>query len=126
MNLRAYHPYDRYEAYKIWETFFKEEFDFPDFLKGFHCAFIIEDKNEEPIVFGGVRPIAELIAVTNKNKTSRDRVMALKKLVEASVYVASEHNYDQLHCFVQGDNWSRQVQTVHFRPTKGQSLYIDI
>jgi len=125
MKIRSYTLNDYKEAWQIWYTFFRDEFDFPDFFKAFHCVFTIENNNE-PVVIGGVRPIAELVAITNKDASTRDRVIGLKTLVEACKFVCAEHNYDQLHCFVQGDKWSRQVQTVHFKPTKGQSLYIDI
>ncbi len=125
MNVRAFREYDNQEAYKVWYAFFRDEFEFPEFLVAFHFSFVIENDNE-PIVFGGVRPIAELIAVTNKNASKRERVTALKKLVEVSCFIAKNRNYDQLHCFVQGDSWSSQVQTIGFRPTRGQALVMDV
>ena len=125
MNMRAYYPEDVWKIRKIWEKHFQEEFEFPDFLKGYYSALIIES-NGEIILAGGVRPITELVCVTNKDTTERQRVTALKNLVQFGMFTCVGHGFDQLHCFVQGDNWKRQVETVSFRPTKGQALVLDV
>lgn len=109
----------------MWYAFFRQEFEFPDFLKGYHCAFAVEDNNEI-IVAGGIRPIAEVVAITNRNASPKQKVMALRKLLEAGKFGCKVNGYDQLHCFVQDDNWARQLQTVHFRPTVGKPLVLDV
>lgn len=125
MNLRPMNHADLEEISKIHEKFFKEEFELPDFFERFHGAFIIED-DKEILLASGVRPIAELVCVTNKDMSIKNRVIALKTATKVGAVIASKEGYDQLHCFVQGNDWSRQVQTFHFRPTKGQALVLDV
>jgi len=127
MNLRAIERKDVEEIAKYHESFFQEEFEIPDFFNRFHGAYIIEDGHDNDFVLaGGVRPIAELIVVTNKSMPAKKRVIALKEATKVGAFIALREGYDQLHCFVQGDRWSRQVQTFHFRPTKGQALVLDV
>lgn len=127
MNLRPMIPGDIQNIARYHESFFKKEFEFPDFFYRFHGAFIIEDGHDNEFVLaGGVRPIAELVCVTNMNASTKKRVIALKEATKVGMFIAGTEGYDQLHCFVQGDDWSKQVQTFHFRPTKGQALVLDI
>lgn len=124
-SIRSFHPRDVEKLREIHEKHFKEEFDFPDFLKGFYCAYTIEVEGQV-VVTGGVRPIAEAIVITDMDAPKRHRVEALHKMLEASMFTCGVHCHDQLHAFVQDDTWLRQLETVHFRPTKGKSLVFDI
>lgn len=125
VRIRSFRPYDFEWVKKVHEKHFQEEFELPEFDNKYHGVFTLED-DSGIITVGGVRPLAELVAITDKDKSARQRVAALKILVEAGMFTCGVNNYDQLHCFVQGEKWIRQIQTVHFRPTKGQSLVLDI
>lgn len=125
ITIRSFHPRDIKKLREIHEKHFKEEFEFPDFFKGFYCAYAIE-ANGEPTVFAGVRPIAEAIIVTDMDAPARDRVEALHKTMEACLFTCGEYHHDQLHAFVQDETWLRQLESVHFRPTRGKGLVFDI
>lgn len=124
-TIRAFRPDDMSKVREIHDRFFKEEFEFPNFLKNYYCAYVIE-VDQNPIVIGGVRPIAEVVAVTDLDASPRNRINALRKMLEAAVFTTAIRNHDQLHCFVQDDTWLRQLETVHFRPTAGRSLVLDV
>lgn len=127
LNLRAIERKDVIKIAKYHEEFFKEEFEVPDFFNHFHGAFVIEDGDDRDFVLAaGVRPIAELVVVTNKNLPTKTRVIALKNATKIGALIAHREGYDQLHCFVQGEQWSKQVQSFLFRPTKGQALVFDV
>lgn len=125
MIIRSLEPTDLELLKKLHEKHFEEEFVLPDFLRNYLCAFTVED-DEGILTIGGVRPIAEVVTVTNKDRTPKDRLDALYRVLDASIFVAQKHDYDQLHAFVQDKRWSNRLQRNGFRPTKGQSLVLDI
>lgn len=125
MNIRSLEPNDLEILKEIHEKHFKDEFVLPDFLRRYLCAFTVED-DEGIITIGGVRPIAEVVTVTNKDRTPRNRLDALYRVLDVSIFVAQKHDYDQLHAFVQDKRWSNRLYKNGFRPTKGKSLVLDI
>jgi hypothetical protein len=125
--IRALEPKDVGKLREIHDKFFKHEFPFPDFFKGFLCSFAITDDDDDTLIcVGAVRPIAEVFAITNKDETTRTRRQALYQILEASSYISSCHGFDQLHCFIQDDPWEKQLLKAGFRPTKGHSLVMDV
>lgn len=124
--IRAFNEGDIDIAKKVWEDFFTEEFQFPDFLKML-CAFVVtpEDSNY-PICIGGVRTLAEVVLITDKNFSVRDRRQALYQVLSASQYVAERSGHDALHAFIQDHNWLYHLKRVGFSETKGKSLYLPL
>jgi hypothetical protein len=125
MIIRSLEPTDVALLKKIHEKHWKDEFVLPNFLNQYHCVFTVEDV-EGIITIGGVRPIAECVTVTNRDIKPETRLEALFKILDASIFVAQKHNYDQLHAFVQDKRWSNRLRKNRFYPTKGQSLVLDI
>ena len=123
MVIRALEAKDMKALEEIHREFFFEDFPFPDFLNSYICAAVIED-DRGIICAGGVRTITELVAVTDKSRSSRDRVKALKKLLEASIYFSTKTGHDHLHTFSQGDIWINQLMKAGFNPCKGTALFI--
>jgi len=124
--IRAYSPDDLEIARKIHERFYKHEFDLSDFLSNFNCVFTIEDNRRNIVTIGGVRPIAEVVAITNKDASVRERRDALIKLLQASLFTANSFNYDQLHVFIQDEKWLKHLLKFGFRYTKGRALVHDV
>lgn len=125
MIIRSFEQEDYFTLKDLHEKHFREEFILPDFFNRYHCVFTVEDSGGI-ITLGGVRPIAECVTVTNKDIHPKIRLEALFKILDASMYVANSYGYDQLHAFVQDKRWSNRLQKHCFRPTKGQSLVLDI
>jgi len=126
MNIRPINPNDILKLQEIHQKHFGQEFIFPNFINEFHCAFVIENDNDEIITAGGVRAIAEAITITNKDFSVKIRREALHKMLQASLFTAGHHNYNQLHAFVQDPSWTQCLKKIGFKDTKGQSLVIDL
>lgn len=125
MRIRDIHPSDLVQLMEIHGLYFKEEFTFPDFLN-FLCAFVIEDE-EGIITVGGIRNIAEVVMLTDKSRTPIQRMAAFHPLLSVYCNAGRRLNFDQLHCFIMDEKWSKRLQkTFNFRPTKGQALVLDI
>lgn len=127
MNIRAFELYDEIRVRDIHEKYFKDEFSFPDFFNKFLLAFVVEDDDKNIISVGGVRTILESVIITDKSFTPQMRMAAFEDMLGASAFAGRKHGYDQLHAFIQDEKWSKRLQkSFNFRPTKGQSLILDI
>ena len=122
--IRACRPEDLKEIKRIHDLYYEETHDLPD-LMNFLCAFIIEDE-QGIITAGGVRDIAECIAVTNKARHAVDRAKALYQLRDLSAVVCREFGYDRMHIWSQDPKYSKRLQKNNFRPSPGQSLILDL
>ena len=126
MNIRLAKEYDLEKIKELHNKFFKDQFEFPDFGKFFN-TFIVEDNKKEIITFGGNKLIAEAIAITNLDYNIEDRYEALEKLLSALSLQVAEKGYDQLHCFVQGnESWLRRLKKHGFKSTKGNALVLEL
>ena len=114
--------YDRLKY--IHEKYYKHEFEFPDFLNHFLCAFTIIGDDGDIVLTGGIRTIVECVALTDKNKSPFIRRKALVELMAASQYVMDRSGYDEMHAFVQDDKWLDQLKRSGFRNTRGQSIVL--
>lgn len=123
VSIRSFESKDIIKAREIWERFFRNDFEFPDFFNGYLAACVVE-KEGEIICVGGVRTITELVALTDKEKNVRDRVRSLKKLLEASIYFSTKTGHEHLHTFSKGDIWINQLTKAGFSPCNGTALYI--
>lgn len=126
MRIRDYQPEDMIKVHEIWRNFFSKEFEFPDFEDKFHYVFIVENDEGEIIVTAGVRPIAEIICLTDKNQSIRDKHEALQKTFEIAKLGTANCGYDQLHAFIQNEKWLQHLLAHGFVRTKGQSLVIEV
>ena len=120
MNIRAYQPSDINELTEIHSKYFDKEFALPDFLLNYLCAITIED-DRGIITIGGVRNIAEILTVTNKDRSVRVRYEALIKMLQVLTYVAQVNNHTQLHAFIQDPIWEKHLINHGFNPTKGKA-----
>lgn len=125
MMVREYRPSDLDNLKEIHSKYFKDEFVLPNFLSNYLCAVTVED-NQGLITVGGIRNIAEVVAVTNKTKTVRIRREALLALLQALGYVARQFNHNQIHAFIQDPIWKQQLIRTGFNPTKGDALVLEL
>ncbi len=128
MNVRAMVPEDIPRLREIHSRYFKNDFEFPDFVNGYLCAFVVEE-NGEIITASGVRTLAENVLITNKSGdfSIAERREALLKILDVSQYICQRYGYNQLHAFVINDeNWTRHLNDYGFHPTKGKALVLDL
>lgn len=126
MRVRGITGADFKEIRDIWEKFYADEFEFPDFVSHFLCGTVVTDDDRNIITAGGVRTIAEAIVITNKELPVKDRREALYKMLNVFLYNAHVNKYQEMHAFVQEPSWREILQRRGFRITKGNALVIDV
>lgn len=112
------------EIKRLHEQHFAKEFDLPEFMK-YICAFVVEDE-KGIITAGGIRDIAECVAVTNMDRSPVDRIKALYELLDASKFVCRRSDYDQMYVWSQNPRYSKRLMRNNFRLPQGQSLILDL
>ncbi len=122
--IREFRPSDMEEVIKLHELYFKDDFYFPDFLR-FVCAFVVEDE-QGILTVGGIRDIAECVAVTNLGRSPQDRIKALYQLLQASIFTCTRNNYDQMYVWSKDEKYVRRLKRNGFRLSEKQSLILDL
>src|SRR5574338_1452047 len=126
MNIRPLSNLDIRQLQQIHEKYYAQEFDFDDFMRGFVASACIESDSGEIISAGGIRPLTEIVLVTNKDFSVRERRAALYNMLAACMFSANKLSIDSLHAFVQDDAWIKHLKRVGFKDTIGKSLYLKL
>jgi hypothetical protein len=113
------------ELRRIHGNFHGEEFPFPDFSRFLGSAVILDD-NDVIISAGGVKPHAELVVITNKIHSPRDRRNAILQLLQSSIYTCGRANVNQLHAFIKDPKWLSQVKHYGFVDCKGTAVCLEL
>lgn len=122
--IRALNPSDLDEIKRLHSLHFAKEFHLPEFMQ-YVCVFVVEDE-QGIVTAGGIRDIAECIAVTNMERSPQDRIKALYQLLDASTFVCRQLEYDQMYVWSQNPKYSRRLMRNGFRLPQGQSLILDL
>lgn len=110
----------------IHKSFFSEN-EYPAFEYGYNAVFTVENNLREIVSIAGIRPIAEVVAITNMDHPVRDRRAALITLAQALGFAASHFSYKQLHAFVHGDSkWIEHLKSMEFRESENKVLILDL
>jgi hypothetical protein len=99
-----------------------DEFPFPDLT---HCHRIPVCDVEGQVIGGGIfRDIPEAIIIIDKNRSRRNKVQAVKELVEEGIKITREFDHEGYHVFVQ-DKEFEDILTKHFgfKETVGKVLF---
>jgi len=126
MKLREFQNEDIPEIKRIYESFYNDN-EYPHFETGYYDVFVVTDDNKKIISIGGVKPIMEIITLTNKNCSVRDRKDALIQIMNTSIYTAVKFGFNQLHAFVHDDSeWIEHLKKVQFKVSDNQVLILSI
>lgn len=124
MILRSITEHDLFIAEQIHKKWYAHEFVMPDLLQ-LQTGFTVEIE-ERPVIIGGIKAIAEIVLLTDKDFPVEARREGLYKSLEASLYMSRQLGYDQIHCSVQDINWERHLKKAGFRNIKGTLLVRDV
>ena len=128
MEIRAYRPEDMEGAKRIFDKFYSKDeygsFIFPD-MSTYLCAFTVVGDDNKIITTGGVKTIVEVRLMTDKDRSIKERVLALKEVLRTSAFIARDFKFDWLHAITDDPTWANQMQEVGFMP-RGQDLEIDV
>lgn len=122
MNIRPLKESDLPVIEELHKKFYEGEFDLVEIYNNSIGLFVVTDDNDKIICVGGVRPIAEAVLITDKDRSVRERRSALYRVLDASEYITKNSGFDQLHVFVQDEEWMKHLSKIHFKPTAGRSL----
>jgi len=125
MNLSFLGQGDMAQTKELYDQFFSQEFDFPDFQR-FLFSLVVRDGHGKVITAGGVRTLAESIIITDKNYPIEGRLAALKEMQGAQAYLAQQVGYDQLHAFIQDEKWLAHLKKHGFKDCIGKALYLPL
>jgi len=113
-------------AKELHEAHYKDQFDLPNFLSDFLLVFSSINKDGQLVSIAGIRPILEIVAITDQTKSARDKYIAVYDLLRAGLFSAKNNHYDQLHAFIQDPHWKDVMLKRGFKETKGQALVIEV
>lgn len=92
----------------------------------FQCSFTVKQKNGELIVAGGVKLIAEVIFLTDKDQPVKTRFEALLQALGSSIIIAQGMKYQHLHAFVNGDEqYVKHMKKFGFKDLNANLLMLD-
>lgn len=114
------------ELQSVHQRFYEKEFSFPNFLDEFIYPFTIK-VNGKIITAGGIRPIAELVLITDKATPIDERREVFMEALMLSSDIAKRARFHDIHVFVQDEKWMKHlIQIYGFKETAGKSLIIGV
>lgn len=123
MDLRIFTDQDLGIAKEIHEKFYQDEFSFQEFLQGLQSAFVISD-NSQVVTIAGIRPIAEIVMLTNLDTSIRQKQDALTRALGRLLIDTGRLGYTGAHAFTQDKLWEAVIRRHGFRDTTGKCLVI--
>jgi hypothetical protein len=124
MKIRYYKDEDKLVVDRIYSEFFSNN-EYPEFDK-FQCAFVVTD-NDQIVLAGGVKVIAEAVVVTDQNMPVKVRQEALLQALGSSIHITKELRFKQIHAFVNGDEeYVKHLQKYGFEVLDAKLLILDI
>lgn len=124
MIIREFREEDIATAKQIYYKYYEdiEEIDFTKLL----CAFTVLDDNGSIVTIGGLKPLVELVALTDKGQSTRNRRRALVHLFQATLYTAINFKYDEIHLFTCSREWTKHLIKAGFQLLKDKVLTIGV
>lgn len=126
MIIRNYTESDYNKILALHDAHYSNEFLADELFDKAADQFIITDDDDKLIVYGANRLIVEVIAVTDKDRSVRERTRALNLLLQVSTYSSLSAQYKQNHAFVQDPNFLVHLRKFGFKPTKGHALVLNL
>jgi len=124
MEIRVFTPSDMDELKRIHALHYAHEFEMPQFMY-YLSAYLVEDE-KGIISFSGIRHILESVTVTNRDRSPRDRIKALREILEMTKFATLKCGYDQIYVWSQKPKWAKILKKHGFREPQGESLILDL
>lgn len=117
-------PRDLEEIKEIHRKFYDKEFDFSEFSRKYLSKFTVIE-NDKIVLAGGIRNIAEVVLVTDKESSTRVKRDALLEALEASKQIAASEGLSQIHAFIQDEAWCNHLFKYGFQDTAGRAVVLN-
>ena len=121
---------DKAEIDRIYQNWYSNN-EYPPFWdksdsSRFHCSFTVKKENQEIVVAGGVKLIAEVVFITNKDLPVKTRFDGLLQALGSSIVIAQGMKYGQLHAFVNNDEqYVKHMKKFGFKNLEAEVLMLD-
>lgn len=93
------------------------DLEVPNFMDGYYCAFAVTDDDDQIVTAGGLRPSAEILLVTDKDKDFTTIGRALIETQKAALYIGHKFGLNELIAFVKdNDAYARHLVRHGFYP----------
>ena len=121
---------DKPEIDRIYQNWYPNN-EYPPFWEKcdsnrFQCSFTVKKENQEIVVVGGVKLIAEVVFLTNKDLPVRTRFDGLLQALGSSIVIAQGMKYGQLHAFVNNDEqYVKHMKKFGFKNLEAEILMLD-
>lgn len=88
---------------------------------------VVVDKEEGVAAYGIVIPFAEAVFLPDVNRSNRDKLTAMKLLLEQAILGTTNADIKQLHCFIR-DQAFADIMKKHygFKPCVGEALVLEL
>lgn len=114
MNVRNLTFNDTECIKRIYDEYFSNDFQFPDFFNGFFNSFAITNDKNEIVVVGGIKLLAEAVILTDGSKNIHNRVRALREALSVCIYTCNKLGVGELFAFAKDDKYIKHLQTYGF------------
>ena len=126
MIIRKAKPADKEWVSEMHNKFFNSNEPIDLFDGSFSCPFVIEEDGEI-VLAGGVKTLAEVAIVTDRNKNIRTRVTALLQALGSSITIAREMNQQCIYAFVNDDDqYVKHLQKYNFKLIDAKLLVLNL
>ena len=107
------------------ESYYKDEFSFPDFQRNFLSTFKIIDESGNIISAGGVKLFPEIILITDQARTDRLKYDSRMDLLRLGQFTARSAGHDLLYTAVSPNlEWEKILIKLGFRASLGHEYVI--
>ena len=126
MNTRLMGPQDIEALQKIHAKYYKDRFEFPDFINPkYLCSFIIETDEGRIITGGGLRTTIEATFLSDKSISPRIRRTALYQVLESCEFLTRKFEFPRLYVVTDDVEWKRHLLKVGFQ-SRGDCLSLNV
>lgn len=121
---------DKIDIDRIYQRWYSDN-EYPPFWESndaskFQCSFVVTQKNGQLIIAGGVKLIAEVIFLTDKDLPVRTKFEGLLQALGSSIVIAQGMKYGQLHAFVNNDEqYVKHMKKFGFKNLEAEVLMLD-
>ena len=127
MIIREANPSDKNWIDEKYNKFFSNN-EYPEmFADNFASPFVIIGDNGETLLAGGVQRLAEIVVISDKDKSVRERYDALTQALGCSILIAKELRHQKIYVFVNNDDqYVKHLQKFDFRLMDAKLLVLDL
>lgn len=110
---------------RIWRKFHKTGFGIPG--RNHVVTQGVVESHGKVIAYGQVKAFCEAIMVLDLEEPTREKIEAVRKLMEIAIMDSTNTGYEQMHVFVQDPEFAKILKKhFGFQPCSGEALVLNL